>query len=248
MLKLIGDVKYGKLPSEIQTHLTASSSNDEKIRMLVIVILFLDIICGIPLFVNGNIVFSMIALPLIIGINLWTIIVMFLSPGDRNDIHFTLYQGGVWGVISLCYFVLSQKYAHSVLSYNLLFISTSFITYFIMTLGFFRYFLIVFPNYKKKKIGTPAWGTYLLTIGSGIGYITAQIVFHFGDSVSNLFMSYIYLMLACTFSYMGVMFIHKFFFIKANRDIIDKHLQRGKTVSDRGARRRNEKIRGEPPC
>ncbi|MCY8858390.1 hypothetical protein [Bacillus atrophaeus] len=62
----------------------------------------------------------------------------------------------------------------------------------------------------------------MLTVGPGAGYITAQIIFQFSDSVADLFMSYIYLLIACLISYVGVKFIHQYFFIKANQDIIDQ--------------------------
>ncbi|MED1738789.1 hypothetical protein P4U97_04570 [Bacillus swezeyi] len=234
MLKLDENVNFRKFSGDIHRHLHADDpSTDEKRTMLLFVILFLDLICCIPLFVNGEKIFTIIALPLIAGINLWTVIVMFLKSSFRNDLHFTLYKGATGAVVSFCYFVLSQKYAFSVLGFNFLFIITSLLAYIIVILGLVRHYLIVLPDYKRKEKNTPAWGTYLFTLGPAIGYITAQFIFHFSDSAVNLFMSYIYLMLACTFSYFGVKFIHKFFFIKANQDIIDRHLRRGKDSHDR---------------
>ncbi|MFN2746613.1 MULTISPECIES: hypothetical protein [Bacillus] len=228
MLKLKENTKYGKLPSDIQTHLTASSSKDDKLTMLGFVILFLDIICGGPLIANGEKMFMMIALPFMLGINIWTVIVMFLKPSYRNNLHFTLYKGGTGAVLSFCYFVLSQKYAFSALGFNLLFFMISLLACIMIILGFIRYYLIVFPNFQKKRTGSPAWGTYLLTIGPGLGYIIAQFIFRFSDSIVTLFMSYIYLFLACFFIYFGVKFFHQYFFIRANQDIIDKHLRKGK--------------------
>ncbi|MGG0839429.1 hypothetical protein ABE057_20150 [Bacillus paralicheniformis] len=233
MLKLKENTKYGKLPSDIQTHLTASSSKEDKLTMLGFVILFLDIICGGPLLANGKNIFTTIALPFMIGVNMWTVIVMFLKPNYRNNLHFILYKGVTGAVISFCYFVLSQKYAFSVLGFNFLFFTTSLLTCIIIILGFIRYYLIVFPNLHKKKDDKSSWGTYLLTLGPGLGYIIAQFVFRFSDSIVTLFMSYIYLLFTCFFIYFGVKFIHQYLFIKANQDIVDRYLRKGKYSLDR---------------
>jgi len=226
LLKLKAGTKYGKLPSNIQTHLTATASKEDKLTMLGFVVLFLNIICGGPLIANGEKTFTLIALPFMIGINIWTVIVMFLKPSYRNSLHFTLYKGGAGAVLSFCYFVLSQKYAFSELGFNLLFFMTSLLACIIVILGFIRYYLIIFPNFKRKKTSGPALGTYLLTAGPGLGYMIAQFIFRFSESIVSLFMSYIYLFLACFFTYFGVKFTHQYFFIRANQDIIARYLRR----------------------
>ncbi|MCY8384310.1 hypothetical protein [Bacillus haynesii] len=228
LLKLDEKVKLRNFSGDIHRHLHAEvPSADEKWIMFLFVILFLDLICGIPLFVNGKRIFTILASPLIVLINLWTCIVMFLKSSFRNDLHFTLFKGSAGAVVSICYFVLSQKYAFSILGFNFLFMSSSLLTYIIVILGLVRHYLIVLPDYKRKEKNAPVWGTYLFTLGPAIGYMAAQFIFHFSDSVVNLFMSFIYLMLGCTFSYFGVKFIHKFFFIRANQNIIDRHLYKG---------------------
>ncbi|WP_445429744.1 hypothetical protein [Bacillus atrophaeus] len=223
MLRLDRNVRLRKLPEDIQRHLIADdASNEDKWAMLICIIVFLDLICAIPLLINRETIFTIIALPFIIGINLWTVIIMFTKTSKLSVFHFVLYKGGTGLVLSFCYFVLSQKYAYSVLGSNPLYIMSSLLTYIIVILGFIRYYLITLPNSDRKKKHNHAWGTYLLTIGPGAGYITAQIIFQFSDSVADLFMSYIYLLIACLISYVGVKFIHQYFFIKANQDIIDQ--------------------------
>ncbi|MEC0719342.1 hypothetical protein P8882_03550 [Bacillus haynesii] len=228
-MKLDDNVDFRKFSDDIHRQLHADNpSGSEKQGILTIVILFLDLLCAIPLLVDGEILFTLIALPFMIIINIWTIIVLFMRPDERNNLFYTLYKGATGAVVSFCYFVLSQKYAYSVIGSNSLFIITSFLTYLIVIIGLIRYYLVIFPDNNRKKKDSPAWGTYLLTIGPAGGYIVSQFVFRFSDSVVDLFMSYVFLLFACIWSWMGVKFIHKFYFIKANKDIIDKHLRKGK--------------------
>ncbi|MFT0802640.1 hypothetical protein VSK91_13940 [Bacillus swezeyi] len=232
MIKLDGKVKYGNLPSEIQTHLTPIVTKDDKIALLFCIVVFLDLVCAIPLLVNGERLFTLVALPFMIGINIWTLIVMFMKISSHNALHFTLYKGGTGTILSFCYFVLSQKYGFSVLGFNPLYMMTSLLAYLIVIIGFIRYYLVIFPNYKRKKKNSPAWGTYLLTLGPGAGYIAAQFIFRFSDSVADLFMSYMYLLMACLSSYVGIKFVHQFIFVKANQDIINQRLGKGRFSND----------------
>jgi len=222
LLRLDTDTTFKKLPRDIKRHLIADeASSQDKWSMLFCIVVLLDLICGIPLFVNGEKTFTIIALPFMIFINLWTIILMFTKLDKISPTYFGLYKGGTGAVSSICYFILSLKYVYSVLGYNPIFMIASLLTYFIVTLGFIRYYVIVLPKRSKKEKRSASWGTYLLTIGPGLGYIIAQFMFHFADSIVHLFMSYIYLFLACFFSYMGVKFIHQYLFIKANQHIFN---------------------------
>jgi len=50
----------------------------------------------------------------------------------------------------------------------------------------------------------------------------SHIVLHFSESVINLFMSIFSLAAGCLFSFISAKFIHQFFFINANRQIVKK--------------------------
>ncbi|MGN9863659.1 hypothetical protein [Bacillus swezeyi] len=58
MIKLDGKVKYGNLPSEIQTHLTPIVTKDDKIALLFCIVVFLDLVCTIPLLVVADLFMS----------------------------------------------------------------------------------------------------------------------------------------------------------------------------------------------
>ncbi|WP_307893346.1 hypothetical protein [Bacillus swezeyi] len=226
MLKLKGNPKYSKLPSDIIIHLASEScEKDAKLRMLCI-ILFSDLICGGLIIAIGDTFFTTISLPFMIGINLWTVVVLFLKQSDRNDLHFTLYMGATGAVYSFCYFVLSQELVYVLLGYNLLFIITSLLAYVIVILSMVRHYFIVFPNYKKKKNCTNLVN-YLCAFG-GFAYLAAFYLLHFFEGGATLFLSYTFLAFTFFFSFMGVKFIHKFFFIKANQDMIVRRLKKRK--------------------
>ncbi|MCY8384312.1 hypothetical protein [Bacillus haynesii] len=223
MLRLDAYKKFKHLPRNIKRHLIADeATSQDKWSMLFCIIVLLDLICGIPLFAHGEKIFTIIALPFMIFINLWTIFLMFTKLDKINATTFGLFKGGTGIASSICYLLLSLKYVHYVTGYNPILMITTLISYSIVTIGFIRYYVIVLPKGSKKENSSTSWGTYLLTLGPGMGYITVQFMFHFSDSIVNLFMSYIYLFLACFFSYMGIKFTHQYFFIKANQHMLSK--------------------------
>ncbi|EWH22932.1 hypothetical protein [Bacillus haynesii] len=59
MLRLDTDTTFKKLPRDIKRHLIADeASSQDKWSMLFCIVVLLDLICGIPLFVNGEKTFT----------------------------------------------------------------------------------------------------------------------------------------------------------------------------------------------
>lgn len=225
LLKLKGNPKYRNLPSRIITHLASKSCDkDAKLNMLWM-ILFTDLMCGVLIIAIGETFFTAISLPFMTGINIWTVIVLFLKQSDRNDLHFTIYMGVAGAVCSFCYFVLSQELVYVLLGYDLVFIITSSFVYVVVILSMVLHYLIIFPNYKKKT--DSATLVNCLCLFGIVAYIAAFFFLHYFEGGATYFMSYTFLAFTFFFSFMGVKFIHKFFFIKANQDLIDRRFKNG---------------------
>ncbi|WP_456279891.1 hypothetical protein M1D98_19595 [Bacillus sp. K7] len=227
LLKLNENVKYRDLPTEIQTHLTSPNTNREKFGMIFAILFILDICCLIPLIVNEIRPFTFATLPLILIVHIWSLIALFKRLDKYKNSHsFLIYSGCSFAVISYSFFIVSIKRAFFVYGLNWIFIAISLLTYCIVMIGFIRYYLIEFPNYKRKKTKSLSWTTNLLTIAPAAGYIIAQFLFRFSDSVIDTVMSMVALFGACLFCYVAVKFIHQYFFIKANQNIINKRLKK----------------------
>lgn len=85
-----------------------------------------------------------------------------------------------------------------------------------------RYYLVVFLILKRQRETAAPTRMLLAAVPAG-GFVISHAVLRVSESAVYLLMSTVYLLMACLFSMMGVKFIHKYFFIKANQDIIRQH-------------------------
>lgn len=183
----------------------------------------LDVLLLFLLLANGIKLFTLVALPPLIFVNLWMFILFFKDMEiHRNNLEFVLYKGFSFSTMSYCWFILSQKMHYSVLGFNWLFFIFSALILAVAALSSFRYFLIKFSIHQQQKRAVLPWTAWLLTAGPAAGYMISHIVLHFSESVINLFMSIFSLAAGCLFSFISAKFIHQFFFINANRQIVKK--------------------------
>lgn len=223
MLKLNEKAKFRRLPENTRHHLIILVDRDEKKSMCILNIFMLDVLLLFLLLANGTKLFTLVALPPLIFVNLWMFILFFKDMEiHRNNLEFVLYKGFSFSTMSYCWFILSQKMYQSVLGFNWLFFIFSALILALAALSSFRYFLMKFSIHQKQKRAVPAWTAWLLTAGPAAGYMISQIVLHFSESVINLFMSIFSLVAGCLFSFISAKFIHQFFFIHANREMIKK--------------------------
>lgn len=111
----------------------------------------------------------------------------------------------------------------SAIGFHLPLISLSLFIYAASIFLVIQYYLAVFPDPKRGKRETAAPTGMLLAAVPAAGYMISHAVLRVSESAVYLLMSIVYLLMACLFSIMGVKFIHKYFFIKANQDIIRQH-------------------------
>lgn len=246
MLKLNQNVKYRNLPSEIKTHLSTPFNNREKFTIVIFILFFLDVTCLVPLLANEVRIFTFFAMPFIIVIHIWSLITLFIKLDRyKKKLAFIIYTGCSFAVVSYSAFIVTLKRTYYVFGFNWLIAGTAGLTYLLFTAKMIRYFLIEFPVFKKKKKSSPTWIGKLLTPAPVVGFIAGYFLFHSSEAVIETTMGFISLLTACTFSYMAVKFIHQFFFIKANQDIINQRLKQypGKKARKRAARMQQQNER-----
>lgn len=223
MLKLNEKAKFRRLPEDTRHHLIILVDRDERKNMCILNIFMLDVMLLFLLLANGIKLFTLVALPPLIFVNLWMFILFFKDMEiHRNNLEFVLYKGFSFSTMSYCWFILSQKMHYSVLGFNWLFFIFSALILAVAALSSFRYLLIKFSIHQQQKRAVLPWTAWLLTAGPAAGYMISHIVLHFSESVINLFMSIFSLAAGCLFSFISAKFIHQFFFINANRQIVKK--------------------------
>ncbi|MPQ25646.1 hypothetical protein [Bacillus paralicheniformis] len=224
MLRLKETVTYKDLPTNIQSHLTVPVSRETKWGMAYFIVLMLDILCILPVLANKVDFFTFAAVPVAILINIWMIIMNTKSmTGYHHHHQYVRFMGVSFSGTSYCQLITAQKMMVSAIGFHLPLISLSLFIYAASIFLVFRYYLVVFPDSKrgKREKGAPA-GMLLAAAPAG-GFVISHAALRISESAVYLLMSTVYLLMACLFSMMGVKFIYKYFFIKANQDIARQH-------------------------
>ncbi|BCE05183.1 hypothetical protein [Bacillus paralicheniformis] len=224
MLKLKDTILYKDIPTNIQSHLTAPISRETKWGMACFIVLMLDILSILPVLVNKVDFFTFAAVPVAILINIWMIIMNTKSmTGYHHHLQYVRFMGVSFSGTSYCQLITAQKMMVSAIGFHVPLISLSLFIYAAVIFLIIRYYLVVFPDSKKGKRETAAPTRMLLAAVPAGGFVISHAVLRVSESAVYLLMSTVYLLMACLFSMMGVKFIHKYFFIKANQDIIRQH-------------------------
>ncbi|ARC61573.1 MULTISPECIES: hypothetical protein [Bacillus] len=211
MLRLKETVVYKDLPYNIQSHLKAPVSRETKWGMACFIVLVLDILCILPVLASKVEFFTFAVLPVAILINVWMILINTRNMTEYlHHLQYVRFMGVSFSGMSYCQLITAQ-------------ISLSLFIYAASIFLVIRYYLAVFPDPKRGKRETAAPTGMLLAAVPAAGYMISHAVLRVSESAVYLLMSIVYLLMACLFSIMGVKFIHKYFFIKANQDIIRQH-------------------------
>ncbi|MCI4129718.1 hypothetical protein [Bacillus haynesii] len=223
MLRLKETVTYKDSPYNIQSHLTASVSRETKWGMACFIVLMLDILCILPVLASKVEFFTFAAVPVAILINIWMIIMNSRNMTEYlHHLQYVRFMGVSFSGMSYCQLITAQKMMFSAIGFHLTLISLSLFIYAASIFLVIRYYLVVFPDSKGKR-ETAAPTRVLLATVPAAGFMIRHAVLRISESAVYLLMSTVYLLMACLFSIMGGKFIHKYFFIKANQDIIKQH-------------------------
>ncbi|MCY8225726.1 hypothetical protein [Bacillus haynesii] len=223
MLRLKETVAYKDLPYNIQSHLTAPVSRETKWGMACFIVLVLDILCILPVLASKVEFFTFAAVPVAILINIWMIIMNSRNMTEYlHHLQYVRFMGVSFSGMSYCQLITAQKMMFSAIGFHLTLISLSLFIYAASIFLVIRYYLVVFPDSKGKRETAASTGMLLAAVPAG-GFVISHAVLRVSESAVYLLMSTVYLLMACLFSMMGVKFIHKYFFIKANQDIIRQH-------------------------
>ncbi|MCY8046642.1 hypothetical protein [Bacillus haynesii] len=224
MLRLKETVAYKDLPYNIQSHLTAPVSRETKWGMACFIVLMLDILCILPVLASKVEFFTFAVLPVAILINIWMILINTKNMTEYlHHLQYVRFMGVSFSGMSYCQLITAQKMMFSAIGFHLPLISLSLFIFAAFILLVIRYYLVVFPDSKRGKRETAAPTRMLLATVPAGGFVISHAVLRVSESAVYLLMSTVYLLMACLFSMMGVKFIHKYFFIKANQDIIRQH-------------------------
>ncbi|WFA05731.1 hypothetical protein [Bacillus sp. HSf4] len=211
---------YKDLPYHIQSHLTASISLETKWGMACFIVLMLDVLCIFPLLADEVQFFTLAAIPVVILINIWLIIMNAKSmTGYHHHLRYVLFMGVSFSGISYCQLIVSQKMMFAAIGFHLPLVILSLFIYAAVIFLVIRYYLVVFSDRKRCNRQAAAWTGMFLASVPASGFMISHAVWRVSESAVYLLMSTVYLLMACLFSMMGVKFIHKYFFIKANQDI-----------------------------
>ncbi|MGO4900758.1 hypothetical protein ACG2QI_17395 [Bacillus sp. GM2] len=221
MLRLKETVTYKDLPYNIQSHLTVPASRETKWGMACFIVLMLDILCILPALANKVDFFTFAAVPVAILINIWMIIMNTKSmTGCHHHLQYVRFMGVSFSGMSYCQLITAQKMMVSAIGFHVPLISLSLFIFAAFILLVIRYYLIVFPYSSRDKRETAAPTGMFLAAVPATCFMISHAVLRVSESAVYLLMSTVYLLMACLFSMMGVKFIHKYFFIKANQDIV----------------------------
>lgn len=224
MLRLKETVAYKDLPYNIQSHLTAPVSRETKWGMACFIVLVLDTLCMLPVLASKVEIFTFAAVPVAILINIWMIIMNTRNMTEYlHHLQYVRFMGVSFSGMSYCQLITAQKMMVSAIGFHVPLISLSLFIYAASIFLVIRYYLVVFPDSKKGKRETAAPTRMLLAAVPAGGFVISHAVLRVSESAVYFLMSTVYLLMACLFSMMGVKFIHKYFFIKANQDIIKQH-------------------------
>ncbi|NVB35453.1 hypothetical protein HAU45_18405 [Bacillus licheniformis] len=214
---------YKDLPYNIQSHLTALVSRETKWGMTCFIVLMLDILCILRVLASKVEFFTFAAVPVAILINIWMIIMNSRNMTEYlHHLQYVRFMGVSFSGMSYCQLITAQKMMFSAIGFHLTLISLSLFIYAASIFLVIRYYLVVFPDSKGKRETAASTGMLLAAVPAG-GFVISHTVLRVSESAVYLLMCTVYLLMACLFSMMGVKFIHKYFFIKANQDIIRQH-------------------------
>ncbi|MCY8435878.1 hypothetical protein [Bacillus haynesii] len=220
MLRLKETVAYKDLPYNIQSHLTAPVSRETKWGMACFIVLVLDILCMLPVLAS-KVEFFTFAVAILI--NIWMIIMNSRNMTEYlHHLQYVRFMGVSFSGMSYCQLITAQKMMFSAIGFHLTLISLSLFIYAASIFLVIRYYLVVFPDSKGKRETAASTGMLLAAVPAA-GFMISHAVLRVSESAVYLLMSTVYLLMACLFSMIGVKFIHKYFFIKANQDIIRQH-------------------------
>ncbi|MCY8582686.1 hypothetical protein MOE23_21125 [Bacillus haynesii] len=223
MLRLKETVAYKDLPYNIQSHLTAPVSRETKWGMACFIVLVLDILCMLPVLASKVEFFTFAAVPVAILINIWMIIMNSRNMTEYlHHLQYVRFMGVSFSGMSYCQLITAQKMMFSAIGFHLTLISLSLFIYAASIFLVIRYYLVVFPDSKGKRETAASTGMLLAAVPAA-GFMISHAVLRVSEYAVYLLMSTVYLLMACLFSMIGVKFIHKYFFIKANQDIISQH-------------------------
>ena len=224
MLRLKETVAYKDLPYNIQSHLKAPISRETKWGMACFIVLVLDILCMLPVLASKVEFFTFAAVPVAILINIWMIIMNSRNMTEYlHHLQYVRFMGVSFSGMSYCQLITAQKMMVSAIGFHVPLISLSLFIFAAFIFLGIRYYLVVFPDSKKGKRETAAPTRMLLAAVPAGGFVISHAVLRVSEYAVYLLMSTVYLLMACLFSMIGVKFIHKYFFIKANQDIISQH-------------------------
>jgi len=222
LLRLKETVAYKDLPYNIQSHLKAPVSRETKWGMACFIVLVLDILCILPVLASKVEFFTFAAVPVAILINIWMIMMNSRNMTEYlHHLQYVRFMGVSFGGMSYCQLITAQKMMFSAIGFHLTLISLSLFIYAASIFLVIRYYLVVFPDSKGKRETAASTGMLLAAVPAA-GFMISHAVLRVSESAVYLLMCTVYLLMACLFSMIGVKF-HKYFFIKANQDIISQH-------------------------
>ncbi|MCY7817822.1 hypothetical protein [Bacillus haynesii] len=191
--------------------------------MTCFIVLMLDILCILRVLASKVEFFTFAAVPVAILINIWMIIMNTRNMTEyHRHLQYVRFMGVSFSGMSYCQLITAQKMMLSAIGFHLTLISLSLFIYAASIFLAIRYYLVVFPDSKGKRETAASTGMLLAAVPAG-GFVISHAVLRVSESAVYLLMCTVYLLMACLFSMMGVKFIHKYFFIKANQDIISQH-------------------------
>ncbi|WP_188725751.1 hypothetical protein [Lentibacillus populi] len=129
---------------------------------------------------------------------------------------------GVLGAVSaFCLFVLTQKLAYFVVGMDsLVFLIISLVVYLCVIFYFIFYYKEKITNLKRVKQNTKKRASWsLLYTSPAIGYITYHSFIKESQFLHHA-MIFVFFMLGIFFIYISVKFLHKYYFIRTNIDLV----------------------------
>lgn len=230
MVVLLEVKRKRQLPYKIQEHLLLP--NTFQIKSIIAVYTFILLNFSIiPLIFPNYFILSSTAIPLIVVVNLWCL-VLLLKNVYKIQISVLLFLG-VFGVVgTISYYLLFYKYVFLLLgNENVYFLGTSFIA----LLLFIIYFMVYYSNLHKIKSKSPTNINRGLsaTLAPVIGYVLYQFVSNHSNEAVLSLMGVIFYIFTLFFAYTAVKFIHKYMFIKANIHLVKLEKPLKKTLHEK---------------
>ncbi|MFB5283932.1 hypothetical protein [Peribacillus sp. Hz7] len=219
MLTISKDIKRRDLPDHIQEGLTPFSTVQIKGMIFAYTFLLLDFLIIMPLLFPVIKPILYVTFPLMAMINIWAIALLIRKP-EKTEMESLLFIGGSGIIGSFCYFMLILKYSYmlgfiSPIYYVIWFIIYAALIYFFVRQQIKKYSSLEKQSEKK----TPAWQYTLVSISVPAGYIVAQYVMSFSQSILLSIMMLVYWIFCIFFIFIMARSFHKYFFIKKNMHV-----------------------------